>query len=141
MKHHEYMNSKTTKESATNKFLNAEPPKTVPNKATKQNGSPKSKLNDKNISTNLIRAKTSKREPAHKDNDSPSNSLPDKQGKAAILNKNTILVVGDSMINNIDEWRLGRRFRNHQFQGIYMKNFNENQAIATKITEFNKSLK
>ena len=110
MKHREYMNSKTTKESATNKFLNAEPPKIVPNKAKKQNGSQKSKANNKNIPTNFIPTKTSKREPADKDNDNPLNLLPDKQAKAAIWNKNTILVVGDSTINNIDERKLGRRY-------------------------------
>ena len=109
MKHHEYVNSKATKESAANIFLNSEPPKTVPNKAKKQNGSQKSKTKKKSIPTNLIRAKTSKREPADKGNDNLLNSLPDNQAKAAIWNKNTILVVGHSMISNVNERRLGRR--------------------------------
>ena len=57
----------------------------------------------------MIPTKTSKRQPADKDNGNPLNLLPDKQAKAAIWNKNTILLVGDSMINNIDEKKLGRR--------------------------------
>ena len=50
-------------------------------------------------------------EPAERTNDNPLNSQADKQRKAGIWNKNTVLVVGDSMINNVDERQLSKRYQ------------------------------
>ena len=167
-----------------------------------------SKTNKSGKKKNKRKRTVKRNEPAERSNDTPLNSQPDKQRKAGTWNKNTVLVVGDSMINNVDERQLGKRYQTkvRSFSGATttdledylkpllrkkpdkiilvvgtndiqhrpvadilknikrlmeqiseslpdchvviseiikrkMKNGDENQAIAKKINEFNKSLK
>eukprot|EP00112_Aurelia_sp_Birch-Aquarium-sp1_P005100 Seg158.2 transcript_id=Seg158.2/GoldUCD/mRNA.D3Y31 product="hypothetical protein" protein_id=Seg158.2/GoldUCD/D3Y31 len=167
-----------------------------------------SKTNKSGKKKNKRKRNAKPNEQAEGGNGNPLNLQADKQAKAATWNKNTILVVGDSMINNVDERKLGRRYQTkvRSFSGATttdledylkpllrkkpdkiilvvgtndiqhrpvadilksikglmeqiseslpdchiviseiikreMKNEDENQAIAKKIAEFNKSLK
>ena len=173
-----------------------------------ENVNSNSKTNKSGKKKNKRKRNAKRNEPAERSNDNPFNSQPETQRKAGIWNKNTVLVVGDSMIDNVDERQLGKRYQTkvRSFSGATttdledylkpllrkkpdkiilvvgtndiqhrpvadilknikrlmeqiteslpdchiviseiikrkMKNGDENQAIAKKIAEFNKSLK
>ena len=84
-----------------------------------ENVNSSSKTNKSGKKKNRRKRTVKRNEPAERGNDNPLNSQPDKQRKAGIWNKNTVLVFGDSMINNVDEGQLGKRYQTkvHSFSG------------------------
>ena len=77
-----------------------------------ENVNSNSKTNKSGKKKNKRKRNGKRNEPAERGNDdNPLTSQPDKQRKAGIWNKNTVLVVGDIMINNVDERQLGKRYQ------------------------------